>query len=140
MFKIIFLLFISPAFLQGRMLVEEVYTPRSNQNFTAANMVRSIQRDPFYRVLEQPGWDATSVTDYDLNELNLVAVVWGVPKPIAMFSADSEKRFIVSLGDSIGKHGGKIVDISEGRVHIKELRLEFDGSRVERSIIKGTGN
>ena len=99
-------------------------------------MVNSIPRDPFYRVLDQTSWDNTAITDYELNDLSLIGVVWDVPKPLAMFRAPKDKRFLLIAGDRIGKNDGVIMEISKGEVHVREIYTDINGSKTEKSTIK----
>jgi hypothetical protein len=123
------------------MIVEDINL-ESNVNAIATGpetLLNSIQRDPFYRILDQAGSDVTAITDYELSDLVLLAVVWDVPKPVAMFKAPREKRFIVSVGSRIGRNEGRIISISDGKVNIIESHIGFDGNRIEKTIIKGVG-
>ena len=135
---VVFVSFILSLSASDNLIVEDISVASSGSS-NLQPLVNSIQRDPFYRILDQPGWDVTAVTDYELSDLVLLAVVWDVPKPIAMFKAPREKRFIVSVGNRIGRNEGRIVSIYEGKVHIIESHLGFDGNRIEKSIIKGVG-
>jgi hypothetical protein len=102
----------------------------------AESVVNSIPRDPFYRVLEQLGWDNTSITDYELNDLSLIGVVWDVPSPLAMFRAPRERRFIVKVGDKIGKNNGQVLEIGKGEVGLRETYTDINGNKMEKSTIK----
>lgn len=113
--------------------VNQTYEPRRKHD---ESIVNSISRDPFYRMLDQLGWDNTLITDYELNDLNLIGVVWDVPKPIAMFKAPKERRFIVRVGDKIGKNNGRVMQIGRGEVGIRESYFDINGNRTEKSTIK----
>lgn len=134
-------LFVFKLSASDNMIIEDINTEANTSLATTSpeTLLNSIQRDPFYRILDQPGWDVTAITDYELSDLVLLAVVWDVPKPVAMFKAPREKRFIVSVGTRIGRNEGRIVSISDGKVHIIESHTGFDGNRIEKSIIKGVG-
>lgn len=113
--------------------VTQTYEPRKKHD---ESIVNSISRDPFYRMLDQLGWDNTLITDYELNDLSLIGVVWDVPKPIAMFKAPKEIRFIVRVGDKIGKNNGRVMQIGKGEVGIRESYFDINGNRTEKSTIK----
>ena len=102
----------------------------------AESVVNSIPRDPFYRVLDQLGWDNTAITDYELSDLNLIGVVWDVPRPIGMFKAPKERRFIVKVGDKIGKNNGVVMEIGKGEVSVRETYTDINNNKTEKSTIK----
>lgn len=105
---------------------------------TGEAIVNSMQRDPFFRVLDQLGMDEINraITDYELNDLSLVGVVWDVAEPIAMFKAPNGRRYILKSGDKIARNNGFIVSIEHGEVNIKETIVDLAGKRSERTTIK----
>ncbi|MEI6092898.1 MAG: pilus assembly protein PilP [bacterium] len=107
--------------------------PKRKEN---ESVVNSISRDPFYRMLDQLGWDNTAITDYELNDLVLIGVVWDVPRPIAMFKAPKERRFIVRVGEKIGKNNGRVMHIGRGEVGVRETYMDISGNKTEKSTIK----
>ncbi|GAF95377.1 unnamed protein product [marine sediment metagenome] len=104
------------------------------------SLTSTIQRDPFYRVLEQYGLtDADRVrlaTDFELRDFKLIGLVWDVASPIAIFRGPKKKRYILKVGDKIGRQGGVIVKIRQGQLYIQEAFVDINGNRMERSIIK----
>jgi hypothetical protein len=140
-FHFVFVLFMLSLSASDNMIVEDLVNVGKSTGMSGSPevLLNSIQRDPFYRILDQAGSDASAIIDYDLSDLVLLAVVWDIAKPIAMFKAPKDKKFIVSLGDRIGRNEGRIVGISDGKVYITENHLGLDGNRIEKSIIKGVG-
>ncbi|MCX6112657.1 MAG: pilus assembly protein PilP [Proteobacteria bacterium] len=124
----------------GDILLEDVGTKKGERISTSDSIVNSISRDPFYRVLDQLGWDNTSITDYELNDLELIGVIWDVPKPVAMFKAPKERRFIVKVGDKIGKNNGIVMHIGKGETGIRETYMDINGAKTEKSTIKRVDN
>ena len=99
-------------------------------------VVNSIQRDPFYRLLEGLNDKEHSITDYELGEFTLLGTVWDVSKPIGMFKGPKDRRYVVRVGDRIGKNNGVVVDIDKGEVFVKEVFTDLNGSKIEKSTIK----
>ncbi len=145
----IIILFPSIIFAQdGDILLEEGVAPvvkkassgvSSNYNSTTGEaIVNSMQRDPFYRVLDQMGMDDTdrAITDYELIDLTLVGVVWDIPSPLAMFRGPKGRRYILRKGDKIGRNSGLVMGIDQGEVHIKEIFTDLAGKRSEKTTIK----
>ena len=117
-------------------LLEDVSTKTPGRMPSPDSIVNTISRDPFYRVLDQLGWDTTSITDYELNDLELIGVIWDIPRPIAMFKAPKERRFIVKAGDKIGKNNGVVMHIGKGEVGVMETYVDISGAKTEKSTIK----
>ena len=120
----------------GDILLEDVNTKTSGKVLSSDAIVNSIPRDPFYRVLDQLGWDTTAITDYELNDLELIGVIWDIPRPIAMLKAPKERMFVVKVGDKIGKNNGVVVHIGKGEVGVKEIYTDIGGAKTEKSTIK----
>ncbi|HOW16249.1 MAG TPA: pilus assembly protein PilP [bacterium] len=101
-------------------------------------IVNSMQRDPFYRVLDQLGMDDTdrAITDYELSDLTLVGVVWDIPSPLAMFKGPKGRRYILRKADRIGRNSGVIVGIDQGEVNIREVFVDLAGKKTEKTTIK----
>jgi Tfp pilus assembly protein PilP len=97
-----------------------------------------VSRDPFFRELDQFILDdkKVSATDLDLSELNLIGVISGNNKSMAMFKGPYESRFLLKYGDSIGRRGGIIRRINSNGVTIVEKNTDVDGHITERTIVK----
>jgi len=118
-------------------LEENTNVQGAKEKAKAESVVSSIQRDPFYRVLEQLGInESRSITDYELSEFTLIGSVWDVPHPVVMFKGPKEKRYILKIGDKIGKHNGVVVYIGKGETHIDEVYVDIDKNRIKKSTIK----
>lgn len=86
--------------------------------------------DPFrsFVRLEQPlDTDplATPLERFDLTQLEVTAIVWGTDEPRALVTDPSGKGYIVSKGTPIGKNKGRIVDIDDNIVRVKETYVDF---------------
>jgi len=102
----------------------------------AEEVVNSIQRDPFYRLLEGLTDKERSITDYELNEFTLLGTVWDVPKPIGMFKGPKDRRYIIKVGDRIGRNNGIVINIDKGEVLIREYYTDINKKKIEKSTIK----
>lgn len=105
----------------------------------AEEVVNAIQRDPFYRLLEGLSDKEHPITDYDLNEFTLLGTVWDIAKPMGMFKGPGERRYVVRVGDRIGKNNGFVVNIDKGEVLVKETYIDIKKNKVEKSTIKRVG-
>lgn len=71
----------------------------------------------------------TPLQQYELRQLKLTAVLWGLSPPLAMVEDDVGMGYIVSPGTPIGRHGGIVQAIEPGRVMVEESTLDFYGNR-----------
>lgn len=85
----------------------------------------AVKRDPF----EMPDLSSKSVQSdleqYDLNEMNLVAILTGMGRPQAMLVLPNGKTHIVQVGDRVGRHSGKIFRIKENEIVVKETFRDY---------------
>jgi type IV pilus assembly protein PilP len=102
----------------------------------AEEVVNAIQRDPFYRLLEGLADKEHSITDYELSEFTLIGTVWGVAKPIGMFKGPKDRRYMVKVGDRIGRNNGVVINIDKGEVLIREFYTDINNKKIEKSTIK----
>ncbi len=65
----------------------------------------------------------------DVSELRLVGLVTGVASPVAVIETRDGLGYFVRRGSEIGAHGGRVVDIREGRVLVRE-RLQDQLGRI----------
>lgn len=87
-----------------------------------------VKRDPFV----PPGGNAkkepaNELRQYDLNEINLVAIMTGLGAPQAMVMLPNGKTHIIQERDPIGRHNGRIYKIRASEVVIEEAFKDFKG-------------
>jgi len=97
------------------------------------------KRDPFRsfvleRAKEQHSAERGPLEQFDLSQLNLVAVVWNTPKPRALVTDPSGRGYIVSEGTPIGKNEGRITKIQDNGIVVKETYVDYLGERTEKDI------
>jgi len=105
----------------------------------AEEVVNAIQRDPFYRLLEGLSDKEHPITDYDLSEFTLLGTIWDIAKPMGMFKGPSNRRYVVRVGDRIGRNNGVIVNIDKGEVLVRESYTDINKNKIEKSTIKRIG-
>jgi len=97
------------------------------------------KRDPFRsfvleRAKEQHSAERGPLEQFDLSQLNLVAVVWNTPKPRALVTDPSGRGYIVAEGTPIGKNQGHITKIQDNGIVVKESYVDYLGERTEKDI------
>ena len=99
------------------------------------------QRNPFksfiVKVTEKPtvAVPKTPLQRYELEQLKLVAVIWGVNSPIAMVEAPDGKGYSIKKGDLIGNRNGKVRRIEKDRVVVEERFAEASGEVITNEFL-----
>ncbi|MBS1982785.1 MAG: pilus assembly protein PilP [Bdellovibrionales bacterium] len=86
-----------------------------------------VKRDPFEGPPEQKKASTNELRRFDLNEINLVAILTGLGAPQAMLVLPNGKTHIVQIGDDIGRHNGRVYKITATEVVVVESFLDFRG-------------
>ncbi len=82
---------------------------------------------------DRPPRILTPLEKLDYSQLRLVAVVEAEAGKIAMVEESGGKGYIVKIGTYIGKNSGKVVEIYNDRIMIREQVKNFKGKWVGRS-------
>ena len=100
------------------------------------------KRDPFQSYVEIVSVDPNKgpvegpvlpLQRYNIEQLNLVGIIWGGKKPMAMIVDETKKVYYVQENDRIGNAGGYIAKIRESEVVILELYKDINGNDAYRS-------
>ena len=100
-----------------------------------ADEVKS-QRNPFKTFIVKSTDRPTVVTPktplqrYELDQLKLVAVMWGINSPVAMVEAPDGKGYKIKKGDLIGSREGRVKRIEKDRVIVEERFTDASGEVV----------
>lgn len=94
----------------------------------SANYVYSPvgKRDPFrsyfgdFKVVERERKIVSELQRFDIADLKLTAIIWGITEPRAVIVAPNNKSHIVKRGAFIGKNWGKISKILQDKIEIVE--------------------
>lgn len=87
------------------------------------------KRDPFapyISAVKPPGGvtppvgPVTELERFELEQLRLVGIIWGVPKPKALFLDPNQKTYVVFNKTRIGRNSGYVAEIREGEVVVIE--------------------
>ncbi len=83
--------------------------------------------DPFEPIVgKQEGAIAVSPLErYSLDQLKLVAIIWGVPEPRAMVEDPEGKGYIIKKGTRIGKNQGVVIKILDNEVVVLETFVDL---------------
>ena len=97
------------------------------------------KRDPFRSFLldqarEQAERDVGPLEQFDISQLTVVAVVWDTKVPRALVADPSGRPYIVAEGASVGKNEGRVIQIEDDLVLVKETYVDWLGERTTKDI------
>ena len=97
------------------------------------------RRDPFRSIL----FDMTQAAEetprapleqFELAQISLLAVVWDAVKPRALITDPGGRSFVIQQGSRLGKNEGRVVDIGDNVVLVRETYVNFAGERTTKDI------
>jgi len=96
------------------------------------------RRDPFrsfqYEALTQSESLVGPLGDYELSQLNVVAVVWDTKKARALVADPGGRAFVLHTGSKIGKNRGRVMAISDSMVRVRETYVDFEGQQSTKDV------
>ena len=97
------------------------------------------KRDPFKSFLAEeiaPGQQkiVTPLQRFDIDQLGLIGIIWGISTPRAMVVTPDGKGFVVQKGTLVGKNWGKVSRITQDEVIISEEFRDFEGKLIVHEI------
>ena len=97
------------------------------------------KRDPFKSFLAEelaPGQQRalTPLQRYDIDQMQLIGIIWGISAPRAMVITPDGKGYVVQKGTLIGKNWGKVSRITQDEVIISEEFRDFEGKLIVHEI------
>ena len=79
--------------------------------------------------------DLTSpLQKYDLGQITLRAVIWGVEDPRAMVEDPTGKGYVIGVGSDIGKNSGKVIKIEDRKVLVRETYIDYTGHTTTKDV------
>jgi type IV pilus assembly protein PilP len=100
----------------------------------------SGKRDPFrsYRwARQQDIGDENArgpLEQFELEQLQVMAVVWDTNKPRALVSDPEGRAYVVMEGTKVGKNDGLVIHIGDNLVLIKETYVDFAGEQTTKDV------
>lgn len=89
------------------------------------------QKNPFKsfitKEIEKAVVPKTPLQKYELDQLKLIAVMWGMNGSFAMVEAPDGKGFSIKKGDLIGSRGGRVKRIDKDKIIVEERFTEASG-------------
>ena len=97
------------------------------------------KRDPFRTFLTKENEDEngparTDLQKYDIDQYELVGIVWGNERPRALVQDPTGEGFVMEIGTYIGKNWGKVTQIQSDVVVVTEEYEAMDGRLIVNPI------
>lgn len=97
------------------------------------------RRDPFRsfvldRLHEQEGETKGPLEEYDLAQLEVAGLVWKAEKRRALVIDPSGQGYVVEEGDRIGKNNGRVLEIGDSSMRVREEYVDFHGEATTKEI------
>ncbi len=95
------------------------------------------KRDPFQPYRHNRGLQADvsgPLMAYELEQLQVVAVVWDTGNPRALVSDPRGDMHVVREGTPIGKNDGLVIHIGDNMVLVKETYIDFAGEMTTNDV------
>ncbi len=111
--------------------ITDIIKKRSTYIYSAVG-----KRDPFrsyfgdVRAVEEEREPVSELQKYDISDLNVTAIVWGITEPRAVVVTPDRKSIIVKRGSFIGKNWGKISAVFPDKLEITEVYKDPLGRKI----------
>ena len=98
------------------------------------------KRDPFRplslkpKVSQRARENLSPLERYELGQLKLVGIIWGIKEPRAMVEDATGLGYVVKIGTLIGPNEGKVKAIKPAEVIIEERFTDFYGARKSQEV------
>jgi Tfp pilus assembly protein PilP len=97
------------------------------------------KRDPFRSFILDRLHDDESETkgpleEYDLSQLQVAGLVWKAEKRRALVIDPSGQGYVVEEGDKIGKNNGRVLEIGDSSMRVREEYVDFHGEATTKEI------
>ena len=80
------------------------------------------------------GNDRGPLEQYDIGQMSLLAVVWNTGVARALVRDPAGKSYIVGTGTRMGKNEGRVININDNLVVVKETYVDFLGQETTKDI------
>jgi type IV pilus assembly protein PilP len=97
------------------------------------------RRDPFRsfildRLKEEDAETKGPLEEYDLSQLEVAGMVWRGNKRRALVIDPSGQGYVVEEGDKIGKNDGRVLEIGDSMMRVREEYVDFHGEKTTKEI------
>jgi Tfp pilus assembly protein PilP len=109
------------------------------RNDTSYEYVALDRRDPFRSILFEMTQAAEEaprapLEQFELAQISLLAVVWDAVNPRALIADPGGRSFVIQQGSRLGKNEGRVVDIGDNVVLVRETYVNYAGEQTTKDI------
>lgn len=106
--------------------------PRAEYRYDSSNKPDPFR--PFILVRKTTDGKESPLQRFDLDQLNLTAVIWNVENPKAMVEDPSGRSHMIEVGTDIGKNRGLVTGIADQEVQVRETYVDYLGHETEKQV------
>ena len=77
---------------------------------------------------------STPLERFDLSQLSVQAIIWGLERARALIIDPSGKGYIIAVGTPIGKNEGRVIEIADNLLVVKETYVDYRGQATSKDV------
>lgn len=107
-----------------RRVAPEAPAPAAEYHYDPTDKVDPFRSYVRRQVTFDPEAGSSPLERFDLTQLSVMGIIWGLEEPRALVRDPTGKGYIVRAGTPIGKNKGRILRIEDNKVVVKETYLD----------------
>jgi type IV pilus assembly protein PilP len=107
-----------------RKTAPEAAAPLAEYHYDPTDKVDPFRSYVRRQVTFDPESGSSPLERFDLTQLSVMGIIWGLEEPRALVRDPTGKGYIVRAGTPIGKNKGRILRIEDNKVVVKETYLD----------------
>ena len=108
----------------ARKAAPEAPAPVAEYHYDPTDKVDPFRSYVRRQVTFDPESGSSPLERFDLTQLSVMGIIWGLEEPRALVRDPTGKGYIVRAGTPIGKNKGRILRIEDNKVVVKETYLD----------------
>ena len=108
----------------ARRAAPEATAPTAEYHYDPTDKVDPFRSYVRRQVTFDPEAGSSPLERFDLTQLTVMGIIWGLEEPRALVRDPTGKGYIVKAGTPIGKNKGRILRIEDNKVVVKETYLD----------------
>ena len=111
--------------------ISEIFKRKSNYRYSPVG-----KKDPFrsffgdVSALSRERKIVSELQRFDISDLQVTAIIWGITEPRATVTAPDKKSYIIKRGSFVGKNWGKVSKILPSKIEIVETYKDPLGRKI----------
>ena len=111
--------------------ISEIFKSKSNYRYSPVG-----KKDPFrsffgdVSALSRERKIVSELQRFDISDLQVTAIIWGITEPRATVTAPDKKSYIIKRGSFVGKNWGKVSKILPSKIEIVETYKDPLGRKI----------